>query len=101
MIVLAGYVRIKPDRIDDVITSAKTMAATSRSEAGCVHYRFSVDVDDPVVVQQFESWESQEALDAHFQTAHFAEFYALMVEVADGESEFVRYEVSAAEPLSV
>ena len=92
---------LKADRIDEVVASAKVLASTSRNEAGSIHYRFAVDIDDPTVVQQFESWESQEALDAHFQTAHFAEFYALMVEVVDGESEFIRYEVSAAEPLGV
>ncbi len=47
----------------------------------------------------FERWESQEALDAHFATAHFADFSEFIVDVVDGEAEFVRYEIAQAGPL--
>src|SRR6185503_126047 len=41
MIVIAGTVRIRPERRDDAIRHALAMAEASRAEAGCVAYRFS------------------------------------------------------------
>ena len=99
MIVIAGRTRVKNDRLDDALVAAKKMAALSRAEPGCVDYRFAVDIEDPSVVRIFERWESQAALDAHFATAHFADFSALIVDVVDGDADFVRYEVAQAGPL--
>lgn len=79
--------------------AAAAMAAQSRAEDGCAAYDFGVDIEDPVVVRIFEQWDSQEALDAHFATSHFADFGSKLLGWVDGEATFIRYEVSEAGPL--
>lgn len=75
------------------------MASASRAEEGCIDYRFSIDIEDPNLVRIIEQWESQAALDAHFQTAHFDAFASVIADVVDGPSGFTRHEVASSGPL--
>lgn len=43
-------------------------------EPGCRRYTFAVTLADPSRFVLVSEWESQEALDAHYQSAEFAEF---------------------------
>ena len=43
----------------------------------------------------FEKWQSQEALSAHFQTTHMAEFGAVLGDAGIRSMEVRKYEVSA------
>ena len=52
------------------------MIRASRAEAGCLDYAYSIDVLDPGLVRVTERWESREALDTHFKTAHMATWRA-------------------------
>ena len=99
MIVIAGRVRIHESERPEAVRAGSAMAATSRDEPGCIDYRFTVDIDDPLVVQVLEQWESEEALQAHFATPHFAAFSEVIVRVVDGPLDFTRFEVSSAGPL--
>jgi quinol monooxygenase YgiN len=99
MIVIAGRARILASELEGAIRAGSEMAATSRDEPGCIDYRFAIDIDDPLVVLVFEQWESGEALEAHFATAHFLTFSEVILRSVDGPANFTRYEVSSAGPL--
>ena len=47
MIVIAGSVAVRPERREEAVRVACTMATATRKEPGCVSYRFSADLDDP------------------------------------------------------
>ncbi|WP_321487954.1 putative quinol monooxygenase [uncultured Hyphomonas sp.] len=76
MIVIEGTVRVPPERIDAAHPAMEAMIRASRAEAGCLDYAYSIDVLDPGLVRVTERWESREALQAHFATAHMAEWRA-------------------------
>ena len=99
MIVIAGHAEVDAASIDELLATASAMAATSRAEEGCVDYRFSIDIDEPRTVRLFECWESAEALDAHFATAHYAAFAEAIGGAVIGSADFTRFEVGAAGPL--
>ena len=99
MIVIAGRAKIHAAQLEDARRAGSVMAATSRDEPGCVDYRFAIDIDDPLVVQVFEQWESAAALEAHFATPHFQAFSEVILHAVDGPAEFTRYEISSAGPL--
>jgi len=99
MIVIAGRARLHESEVGAATRAGSEMAATSRDEPGCIDYRFAIDIDDPLVVQVLEQWESAEALDAHFATPHFRAFSEVILGAVDGPAEFTRYEVSSAGPL--
>lgn len=99
MIIVSGQIHLVATELERAHRAGSAMAATSRSEPGCVDYRFAMDIDDPLCVHLLEKWESEEALEAHFASAHFAAFAELLVDVVDGDAEFMRYEVASSRPL--
>ncbi len=99
MIVIAGQARVLAAAREEAIQAGSAMAATSRAEPGCLEYRFAIDIDDPLVVRIFEQWESSQALEAHFATAHFAAFSEVILRSVDGAPEFTRFEIASAGPL--
>ena len=98
MLVIAGTLTIDPSGRDTVADAVRTITAATRKEAGCVDYRFSLDLDDDGTVHVFEHWESEAAWQAHMATPHVAAFGdavgALMKDAA-----VQRYEVAATGPL--
>jgi quinol monooxygenase YgiN len=99
MIVIAGRARLHAHELEDAIRAGSRMAATSREEPGCLDYRFSIDIDDPLIVRVFEHWESADALEAHFATSHFRDFSEVILRAVDGSADFTRFEISSAGPL--
>ena len=96
MIVIAGSVAVRPDRREEAVRVARTMAAATRGEAGCQTYRFSADLDDPNRFLIFEEWESEEALATHFQTPHMAAFREALPGLLAGAPSLKRYAVASA-----
>jgi len=74
MIVVIGRVIADADRREALIAVGQTVAAASRAEAGCMSYRLYEDTELENEFVFVEEWESDEALKAHFATAHIAEF---------------------------
>jgi len=94
MIVIAGEVRVRPDKREQVQRAAQEMMAATLREPGCRAYRFSAALDDPNHIFIFEEWESLDALGAHFQSPHMATFQALLPGVLAGAPALTRYEVT-------
>jgi quinol monooxygenase YgiN len=99
MIVVSGTARVRSDGREAAIAAARAMTAASLAEPGCHEYRFAVSLDDPDVVHVFEEWESAEALEAHFATAHMATFMEALGAVLDGSPVIERFEVTGKAPL--
>lgn len=74
MIVISGTIFVKPDKVAQAIEAAKVMMEKTAEEPGCISYRFYADIEAPDVFRVFEEWESDEDLQAHFETPHMAEF---------------------------
>lgn len=67
----------------------KTMAA-SQAEAGCITYRFTVDLDDPLKFYLIELWETEEALISHTKGEAFRNFIAELPAVGTPVGSVVR-----------
>jgi quinol monooxygenase YgiN len=99
VLVIAGRVRLHQAELEETVRAGSVIAAASRTEPGCIEYRYAIDIEDPLVLQLFEHWESAAALQAHFATPHFLAFSEVLLRAADGAAEFTRFEVSTAAPL--
>ena len=97
MIIVAGTVAIKAGQRDAALRVARTMAAATAAEPGCLRYRFYADLDDPHTFFLYEEWESDEALAQHFLTEHMRAFQAELPALVAGALDIRRY---AATPLS-
>ena len=94
MIVVAGSVPVRPDRRDEAVRVALTMAEATRAEKGCLSYRFYADLADPNTFLIFEEWESDEALATHFATEHMRVFREALPGLVGGAPAIHRYVVS-------
>lgn len=74
MIVVVGRVRTDAGKREQLIRIGQTVAAASRAEAGCISYRIYEDSESENDFVFVEEWESDEALQSHFATAHIREF---------------------------
>jgi quinol monooxygenase YgiN len=99
MIVLDVKFNLKEGCFDDAVAAMKIVAAETLKEDGCAEYRFALPINegDPIVL--FEEWESQDHLNAHFETTHLAEFRAKMEQVLAVPPVIRRYVVSEAGAL--
>lgn len=97
--VIAGEIRIDPDKRDQAIAAVVEMMTATRDEEGCVTYVFSADLEDPAVFRLFEEWESAAALEDHFVTPHMAEFQRRIADVGVSSRIIHRYEVSSVSLL--
>ena len=99
MILVAGYVMMKPEQREKAAQVALKMAAATKREAGCIAYDFYADLADANRFHVYEEWESDEALQAHFQTPHMAEFQQALPDLIASPPNITRYEVSSSSRL--
>lgn len=71
MLIVAVTIKIRPDHREEFVQAASRLSEHSGTEPGCMSYRFSTDLVDPNTFYLHEEWESEEAMQAHFQTPGF------------------------------
>ena len=99
MIVIAGTVRIMPERRDDAVRAALEMSEATRAEAGCLGYRFFADLADSALFFVFEEWESEEALARHFASEHMKVFQRHVPDLVAGPPAIRRYAIASVAPM--
>ena len=75
-IVLFARLKVKKEAVEAAKQSALVIVADSRAEAGCLNYDFHQAIDDETVFLWHETWTDREAIEAHGNSKHFAEFSA-------------------------
>lgn len=99
MIIVAGTIRIDPDKIEAFLPPAKKMLAATREEAGCRIYSYAFDVEDAGLVRIYEEWDSRAHLEAHFKVPHMADWRAAL-EVIGAHSRAIKaYESEGSEAV--
>ena len=99
MIVVAGSITLRPERLAEAYERAASVAEVTRGEAGCVSYTFfrHLERDDAFFV--FEEWESRDQLDAHLAAEHTRAFSAFLGEAMAAPPKLRIYEVERAGTL--
>ena len=94
-LVIAGTIRVPPERLDAFRPHMLAMLGASRAEDGCLEYSYAEDVAEPGLIRVFEAWRDQAALDAHFQTPHLAAWRAAWPEFVVSDRRLIAYEVAS------
>ena len=89
MIIVSGSIVIDPANTARATELTTELMAATRAEPGNLSYGFYADVEQPGRYQLYEEWETQEAIDAHNASDHFASFM-----VASAELGIVSVEVN-------
>lgn len=80
MLRLNCFFQAKEGRYEEALDAALALVAASQKEEGCVSYDVFESGTRADVFMICETWASQEALDAHKQTAHFTQYVAQLEE---------------------
>lgn len=99
MIVVSGTFEIDPADRERALPVLLRMAAASRAEPDCLAYDFWADLENPARFRVFEEWRSAEALEAHFGTAHMAEFRQAIGGLRGLARDITRYEIGGTSQL--
>ncbi len=82
IIVLIARLKVKADKIEELKTAAVAIVADSRNEAGNINYDIHQSIEDETVFFWHETWINKAAIDEHFATPFFGEFFKIVEEVA-------------------
>ncbi|MDX1747728.1 MAG: putative quinol monooxygenase [Halobacteriales archaeon] len=93
MEIIHVVIPIKPARRSDAIELFAEVAQGSRAEPGCLEYRVATDIEDENVIQIFELYEDEDAIEAHRETDHYGMFAAHIDDLVSGEREVDIYTV--------
>ena len=99
MLIVAGTLNIDPEHRPAMLEAVRPMVTATRAEAGCREYVFSADPDDPSVVRLFELWDDEEALSAHLDSAHMAQWQSRAASLPIQSRDIAKYTISEIGPL--
>lgn len=90
---------MKAEKREEARQLARVLEMETRKEPGCLMYTFYADQTDLNLFFIFEEWDSEEALQKHFQTEHMKKFMQQASSLLAGKPSAKKYTVSAAVPL--
>jgi quinol monooxygenase YgiN len=99
MIVVSGHFRLPPERIAEARSAMEDVIAASIAEPGCRVYSYAEDVTEPGLFRVYEEWDSRDALDEHFRSAHMREWQAVRETFGFRDRTIAAYEVTGEMPL--
>ena len=99
MIVVTGEFRFTQGRDDDVRAAMIDMMNDTAKEAGCLHYRFYRDVENPGVYRVYEEWESDAHLADHAASAHMQVYRGRLKEIGVVSRKVKKMEAGPATDL--
>jgi quinol monooxygenase YgiN len=94
MIVIAGHMRIDPDKVDTFLGAIGPVVLATRTEPRNVAYKYTADLDDPTLFWLFEEWPDEDALHGHFAMPYVVDFLTALPDLGIVESAVHRYEVT-------
>jgi quinol monooxygenase YgiN len=94
LIAIIGQFDVHPEDATAVADLMRTMMNQTQKEQGCLHYAFAADISTPNRFQLSELWEDDEALAAHFRTAHMTAFRAGLAQLRIHRRMVRRYNAS-------
>ncbi len=83
----------RPDKVEELKSVLVGLVAPTRQEAGCILYELIQNQEDPTDFVFVEEWESEAALQAHFETAHFKEAISQLDALLAMPGDIRRYRV--------
>ncbi|MBE9202236.1 antibiotic biosynthesis monooxygenase [Synechocystis salina LEGE 06099] len=98
-IIVAGNIKVRPEKRQEFIALSQTFIEPSRSEPGCISYSFYEDETEDNKFLFFEVWRNRAALDYHFQTPYFHEFVEKSPDLLAKAAEIKIYKIAEFETL--
>lgn len=99
MLLIIGTVRLPADKLEQAEPAMQRMILASRAESGCLGYSYAQEVLDLGLIHVSEAWSDRAALEAHFKSAHIAEWRASWAELGIVDRKLTLYETAGGAPI--
>lgn len=99
MILVVGTVRIAEGGFERARDAMEKNILATREENGCIRYAYARDVLDPQIMHVSEAWRDMDALKAHFNAPHMADWRAAIAEIGASERNLRIYETDEGTPI--
>ncbi|TIC83048.1 putative quinol monooxygenase [Crenobacter intestini] len=83
--------RVRPGQEEAMRSLLNKLAEATRTEAGCLSYRYCQSTTEPLCLTSIEHWQDGTAEAAHWKTPHLQEALIALGGLMDGEAEVHRY----------
>lgn len=93
-LILAGTVRIAPERLEELRPHLRAQVEATRSEPGCLDYALTEDPLDPGLIRVYEHFTDEAALAFHRETAHMATWRAACAALGVHDRNLSSFDVS-------
>jgi quinol monooxygenase YgiN len=97
-LILAGTVRVPPEKVEALRPHAVEMMRATHQEDGCVAYAFSEDLGEPGLIHIFEIWRDAAALKAHGASEHMKVWRVAAGEAGMSDRRLATYEIASETP---
>jgi quinol monooxygenase YgiN len=98
MIVVHAVFRARPERRTETVAALIAMQqATRTNDSGCLHFAFTVDLEDDCLFTCVEEWRNAAALEAHLASSHMATLDSVLAEAAEGPARIRVFEATPTE----
>src|SRR5213083_3565379 len=81
-LVLIARLQVKIDQVERAKSAALAIVEPSRKEAGNINYDIHQSIEDETLFFWHETWVNKAAIDEHFATPFFQEFFGIVQEIA-------------------
>jgi len=93
MIKVVAKMNISTEAIGSAMPLIEELIAATVQEEGCIAYNFCKELGSADAYAILESWETQEALDAHSSSEHFIRILPQLGAFVTGDVAITAYEV--------
>lgn len=93
-LILAGSIRIAPERLADLRPHLAAQVEASRGEPGCLAYALSEDPLEPGLIRVFEHFIDAAALEFHRASSHMATWRAACARLGVFDRRMSSFDVS-------
>jgi quinol monooxygenase YgiN len=93
-VILAGTIRVPPERLADLRPHLRAQVEGSRAEPGCLDYALTEDPLDPGLIRVYEHFVDEAALAVHRASPHMAAWRASWPGLDVGDRRMSSFDVS-------
>lgn len=98
-ILISAQIEIASEKRERALREARPLIEAALGEPGCIHYDWSIDVNSPTRINVFEEWESEAALQAHFDAEPYKAMRAHLRAAGTTSSVARKYRCDLKEPV--
>ena len=98
-IIISGTVDIDPEQMEAAMTAAKPLIEGALTQEGIMDYDWCPDPLTPGRIRVFERWESQQALENHFNNHWYQDMRMALSQFGIRGADVLKYRIDVAEPV--